>query len=133
MGNGTILRPHNPTPITQHLAPDTLSRWQPSRSPRARSSYCSTGPATAAWRSEEHTSELQSQSNLVCRLLLEKHNPQRQVCQSPDHHPAPERIRHGPEDSHLALVALDAVFPTDADADGHLVDATHELGCPQLH
>src|SRR2546427_3795776 len=28
--------------------------------------------ATAASRSEEHTSELQSQSNLVCRLLLEK-------------------------------------------------------------
>src|SRR2546430_13456825 len=26
----------------------------------------------AVWRSEEHTSELQSQSNLVCRLLLEK-------------------------------------------------------------
>src|SRR2546430_7430327 len=26
----------------------------------------------AAYRSEEHTSELQSQSNLVCRLLLEK-------------------------------------------------------------
>src|SRR2546430_10206944 len=25
-----------------------------------------------AYRSEEHTSELQSQSNLVCRLLLEK-------------------------------------------------------------
>src|SRR2546430_12966372 len=29
------------------------------------------GPANHA-RSEEHTSELQSQSNLVCRLLLEK-------------------------------------------------------------
>src|SRR5688572_32002729 len=27
-----------------------------------------------ASRSEEHTSELQSQSNLVCRLLLEKKN-----------------------------------------------------------
>src|SRR2546430_9728186 len=27
-----------------------------------------------ACRSEEHTSELQSQSNLVCRLLLEKKN-----------------------------------------------------------
>src|SRR2546430_5616712 len=27
---------------------------------------------TQACRSEEHTSELQSQSNLVCRLLLEK-------------------------------------------------------------
>src|SRR5205085_8428492 len=28
-----------------------------------------------AHRSEEHTSELQSQSNLVCRLLLEKKKP----------------------------------------------------------
>src|SRR2546427_2703668 len=27
--------------------------------------------AQVVWRSEEHTSELQSQSNLVCRLLLE--------------------------------------------------------------
>src|SRR2546430_7106434 len=27
-------------------------------------------------RSEEHTSELQSQSNLVCRLLLEKKKPE---------------------------------------------------------
>src|SRR2546430_9392812 len=30
------------------------------------------GPARRQDRSEEHTSELQSQSNLVCRLLLEK-------------------------------------------------------------
>src|SRR2546430_17440620 len=30
--------------------------------------------AVSARRSEEHTSELQSQSNLVCRLLLEKKN-----------------------------------------------------------
>src|SRR2546427_7660359 len=29
-------------------------------------------PAKKSLRSEEHTSELQSQSNLVCRLLLEK-------------------------------------------------------------
>src|SRR2546430_12403942 len=29
-------------------------------------------PIRAMERSEEHTSELQSQSNLVCRLLLEK-------------------------------------------------------------
>src|SRR5688572_31932779 len=29
-------------------------------------------PADCVDRSEEHTSELQSQSNLVCRLLLEK-------------------------------------------------------------
>src|SRR5690606_22029087 len=35
-------------------------------------------PASVAWvarvRSEEHTSELQSRENLVCRLLLEKKN-----------------------------------------------------------
>src|SRR2546430_13538716 len=31
-----------------------------------------TETALASVRSEEHTSELQSQSNLVCRLLLEK-------------------------------------------------------------
>src|SRR2546430_17605784 len=30
------------------------------------------GSMTVVSRSEEHTSELQSQSNLVCRLLLEK-------------------------------------------------------------
>src|SRR5690606_40910481 len=29
-------------------------------------------PALFAFRSEEHTSELQSRENLVCRLLLEK-------------------------------------------------------------
>src|SRR5437588_7611405 len=30
------------------------------------------GTPVAGWRSEEHTSELQSHSDLVCRLLLEK-------------------------------------------------------------
>src|SRR2546430_9603080 len=36
-------------------------------------------------RSEEHTSELQSQSNLVCRLLLEKKKTQAKLCTtSPD-------------------------------------------------
>src|SRR2546430_4306235 len=34
-------------------------------------------------RSEEHTSELQSQSNLVCRLLLEKKKKLRSLTQSP--------------------------------------------------
>src|SRR2546427_6572958 len=33
--------------------------------------------AKRAHRSEEHTSELQSQSNLVCRLLLEKQKDHR--------------------------------------------------------
>src|SRR5690606_41900593 len=30
------------------------------------------GKKAVQWRSEEHTSELQSRENLVCRLLLEK-------------------------------------------------------------
>src|SRR3989475_9339291 len=39
------------------MFPDSEPRWQ---------------GADSLERSEEHTSELQSQSNLVCRLLLEK-------------------------------------------------------------
>src|SRR3712207_6947742 len=34
------------------------------------------GSVAAGQRSEEHTSELQSRQHLVCRLLLEKKNPQ---------------------------------------------------------
>src|SRR3989475_9540395 len=40
--------------------------------PRVRHAAQHREPAGLAARSEEHTSELQSQSNLVCRLLLEK-------------------------------------------------------------
>src|SRR5207237_7768564 len=36
-----------------------------------RSAWVSAAPRSV-WRSEEHTSELQSHLNLVCRLLLEK-------------------------------------------------------------
>src|SRR2546427_7379108 len=56
------------------------------RTPRCCAAWCTShtgrsagppGPPVRVWakaptRSEEHTSELQSQSNLVCRLLLEK-------------------------------------------------------------
>src|SRR3982751_3377914 len=40
-------------------------------------------------RSEEHTSELQSRSDLVCRLLLAK-----KIARDDPHPPHPERIRH---------------------------------------
>src|SRR6266567_1196518 len=40
--------------------------------PRCRGCSYTVGQDRLARRSEEHTSELQSQSNLVCRLLLEK-------------------------------------------------------------
>src|SRR2546430_12067173 len=36
-------------------------------------------------RSEEHTSELQSQSNLVCRLLLEKKKKNKECLLPPPH------------------------------------------------
>src|SRR5688572_31622926 len=42
------------------------------RSSRASLVMANTTAKTSRVRSEEHTSELQSQSNLVCRLLLEK-------------------------------------------------------------
>src|SRR3954467_14096526 len=50
----------------------------------------SSGVQTCA-RSEEHTSELQSHDNLVCRLLLEKNITR--------HDPAPVRVPHpaGPD------------------------------------
>src|SRR2546430_12526435 len=50
-----------------------------------------------AARSEEHTSELQSQSNLVCRLLLEKKKVHRRT--------APE----APDPDHLRAELLDQV------------------------
>src|SRR5215204_7385707 len=38
----------------------------------ARESHRRSPSDRGSWRSEEHTSELQSHSDLVCRLLLEK-------------------------------------------------------------
>src|SRR2546430_851732 len=46
----------------------------PSPGGPAASGRSRTGRTCGRRRSEEHTSELQSQSNLVCRLLLEKKN-----------------------------------------------------------
>src|ERR1022692_5206044 len=44
-------------------------------SQRQIAASCAVGQATVSdYRSEEHTSELQSPCNLVCRLLLEKKN-----------------------------------------------------------
>src|SRR2546430_12506956 len=58
-----------------------LSSRKSRRTPRAhqnrlgaRTSIGDSKNPSPHFRSEEHTSELQSQSNLVCRLLLEKKN-----------------------------------------------------------
>src|SRR5256885_12694880 len=49
--------------------------------------WCVQGKVAITTRSEEHTSELQSPCNLVCRLLLEKKKridaPENIVCQLP--------------------------------------------------
>src|SRR2546430_9082269 len=51
---------------TKLLDPDPVVRGM------AEQAILVMGKAAKEYRSEEHTSELQSQSNLVCRLLLEK-------------------------------------------------------------
>src|SRR2546430_8743435 len=50
-------------------------RFVPLRTQRVWRTSC-TFHGSRSCRSEEHTSELQSQSNLVCRLLLEKKKKQ---------------------------------------------------------
>src|SRR2546430_10236958 len=72
-------------PGAPNCGPPTPSRSAPTWS-RAWSSTgrpdCPAGTRPSPCRSEEHTSELQSQSNLVCRLLLEK---KKQYCHPPPH------------------------------------------------
>src|SRR5688572_6835769 len=71
------LSPSN-MPVADHSVAATrrpasaLPRLRPASSTAGRRGAAPAGAAARAFRSEEHTSELQSQSNLVCRLLLEK-------------------------------------------------------------
>src|SRR5688572_33477134 len=60
---------HDALPIWHGLGPDTAAAGV-AHDPDYREPP--RGVAVVEPRSEEHTSELQSQSNLVCRLLLEK-------------------------------------------------------------
>src|SRR5690625_6796131 len=46
--------------------------WPPPPSPDQSPKVSPNAVSTPPWRSEEHTSELQSRGHLVCRLLLEK-------------------------------------------------------------
>src|SRR5438876_6079525 len=62
-----IRRPPRSTLFPTRRSSDLSNRWE--RNARPRSASPSAAPR---WRSEEHTSELQSPVHLVCRLLLEK-------------------------------------------------------------
>src|SRR5690606_40979698 len=68
------------TAASRSMRPDVRGDISPTRA--GSNSTCpgtvappSTSAGTDRIRSEEHTSELQSRENLVCRLLLEKKNP----------------------------------------------------------
>src|SRR2546426_8554538 len=58
----------------RHASSTARVPWRLIRIPRSKSASAAALTTAAKWktRSEEHTSELQSPCNLVCRLLLEK-------------------------------------------------------------
>src|SRR5260370_15739445 len=62
------------TTLFRSLSMSTVARIVPRGIPTASCARLKTSFHSRAsrWRSEEHTSELQSHLNLVCRLLLEK-------------------------------------------------------------
>src|SRR6266436_7761926 len=60
-----------PERLTGDFTPDAAERWQPEWGDEGDRSV-DFGGEPQSWRSEEHTSELQSRLHLVCRLLLEK-------------------------------------------------------------
>src|SRR2546430_7861508 len=62
---------HDALPISLNADDESLYR-PPSPEGRRHLGLRGAPVVAATQRSEEHTSELQSQSNLVCRLLLEK-------------------------------------------------------------
>src|SRR5215203_7557208 len=54
------------------LCPKGAAIYQLHRNPNRPTKVLHRKPGATKWRSEEHTSELQSRQYLVCRLLLEK-------------------------------------------------------------
>src|SRR5256885_1050785 len=77
---------------SDNVEPRRKKSSPPGRSSRAASAIQSLG----SHRSEEHTSELQSPCNLVCRLLLEKkkHTPDFAVFSLGAHYGAVHSCRH---------------------------------------
>src|SRR5688572_32340027 len=65
----TLFRSSSVT-ICRGFAGGIRSKWAAASGSTSTTRWATSLPAET--RSEEHTSELQSQSNLVCRLLLEK-------------------------------------------------------------
>src|SRR5690606_40032089 len=73
-GNGSLCEPPSP-PTTGIVGSAGTTRTAVRRSSLFHAPISArSGSTRHASRSEEHTSELQSRENLVCRLLLEKKN-----------------------------------------------------------
>src|SRR3954462_13258405 len=68
-------------------------------------------PCALPIRSEEHTSELQSHDNLVCRLLLEKKKEQLQDLRRGRLPAARQRVHGGPRRRRRPPAARQAVHP----------------------
>src|SRR2546430_7025512 len=100
-----IRRPPRSTlfPYTTLFRSSTFTYWL-ALPPSLRSNR---GRPSSPTRSEEHTSELQSQSNLVCRLLLEKKKLQSIMCsQSTSSFPHFEQYASSTPRSHRTVVRL---------------------------
>src|SRR5256885_5565112 len=105
----TVRRQTNPpckTALIDTLAAIPAPSYTPQIQSPAHATHQLPAPPVALGRSEEHTSELQSPCNLVCRLLLEKKNHPRvrqgQPC-PPSHEGAAERHAACRVQAHIAL------------------------------
>src|SRR2546427_6767096 len=69
-------------PARARAQPALLAALEPDRGEARSMKRLGLLAVIVAARSEEHTSELQSQSNLVCRLLLEKKKKKKYKCKT---------------------------------------------------
>src|SRR5256886_4227890 len=106
--------------VTAVRAAVAASAPWPSPSTTARSTPVATG-FTRCKRSEEHTSELQSQSNLVCRLLLEKKKNKHHHNDSCHHHDLPAE----PPPSHPGLTLHPLGVPQNREQPPMPIDVQH--------
>src|SRR5688572_32735621 len=82
---------HDALPISARPSFSSLARSNSEKLPsslrcRVRRTATNSRASSRLRRSEEHTSELQSQSNLVCRLLLEKKKTTKKKTTKTQHH-----------------------------------------------
>src|SRR5688572_26309242 len=96
-------------------------------------------PIEAAARSEEHTSELQSQSNLVCRLLLESDADRRDLHSFPTRRSSDlaeatqdDHAEHEDRDREVELLRRDHLQVARPDGSGEPGEARAEREREQL-